>query len=100
MHNANVYPQRPDRAYLGYIDAGVIILDISQMSKPTMISRLDYHPPLSGMTHTVVPLFERGLLVVSEETSAQNCEDWPRLVWIMDASEGDQPGDAQLFAHE
>ena len=91
LHNANVYPQRPDRAYLGYIDAGVIILDISQMSKPTMISRLDYHPPLSGMTHTVVPLFDRGLLVVSEETSTQNCEDWPRLVWIVDASEETNP---------
>jgi hypothetical protein len=28
-----------------------------------MISRLDYHPPLTGFTHTVVPLFERGLLL-------------------------------------
>ena len=28
-HNTNVWPQRPDRAYLGYIDGGAIILDIS-----------------------------------------------------------------------
>ena len=28
-HNTNVYPQRPDRCYLGYLDAGMIILDIA-----------------------------------------------------------------------
>ncbi len=88
IHNANVYPERPDRAYLGYIDAGIIILDISDMSKPSMISRVDYHPPLTGFTHTVVPLFDRELLVVSEEAipTLSDCEDWPKLVWIADAS--------------
>ena len=45
VHNVNVYPERPDRAYLGYVDAGLIILDISDISRPTMVSRLDYHPP-------------------------------------------------------
>ena len=35
VHNTNVYPERPDRAYLGYIDAGMIILDISDMSRPS-----------------------------------------------------------------
>jgi hypothetical protein len=28
-HNTNVYPRRPDRAYIGYIDGGAVILDIS-----------------------------------------------------------------------
>ena len=88
VHNVNVYPQRPDRAYLGHVDAGIIILDISDMSRPDMITRLDYHPPLIGFTHTVVPLFDRGLLMVSEEAvNFQNCEDWPKLVWIVDARE-------------
>ena len=91
-HNANVYPERPDRAYLGYIDAGVIILDISDMSRPRMVSQLDYHPPLTGMTHTVVPIFDRGLLVASEEASYfEDCEDWPKLVWILDGSEETNP---------
>lgn len=92
VHNTNVYPQKPDRAYLGYVDAGVIILDISDMSSPHMISRLDYHPPLSGFTHTVMPIFDRGLLVVSEEASRfEHCEDWPKLVWILDGSEETNP---------
>ncbi|MFZ9252860.1 MAG: LVIVD repeat-containing protein, partial [Hylemonella sp.] len=28
-HNTNVFPQRPDRAYVGYIDGGAIVLDIA-----------------------------------------------------------------------
>ncbi|MDP6548862.1 MAG: hypothetical protein QF659_02165 [Dehalococcoidia bacterium] len=85
LHNANVYPERPGRAYLGWVDSGVIILDISDKSRPKMISQLDYHPPFPGFTHTAVPIFSRDLLVVSEEAMQHdNCEDWPKLVWIMD----------------
>ena len=62
------------------------------MSRPKLISRLDYHPPLTGFTHTVVPLFDRGLLVVSEEAvGSETCEDWPKLVWVMDAREESNP---------
>ena len=85
VHNTNVYPERPDRAYLAWIDSGVIILDISNKSNPTMISQLDYHPPFPGFTHTALPLFGRDLLVVSEEAiRSENCEDYPKLVWLMD----------------
>jgi len=90
-HNINVYPQRPDRAYIGYIDGGVIILDISDMSRPKMISRVDYHPPFVGFTHTVLPLFDRDLLIVSDEANLRNCEDGPKLVWIMDVREETNP---------
>ncbi len=92
LHNANVYPQRPDRAYLGYIDGGFIILDISNMSQPQVVSHVDYHPPMTGFTHTVVPLFDRQLLVVSEEAiGSGDCADWPKLVWIVDASVESNP---------
>ena len=37
-HNTNVYPQRPDRAYLGYIDGGAVILDIADKSNPKMMT--------------------------------------------------------------
>ena len=39
-HNTNVYPQRPDRMYLAYLDAGMFIMDISDKSKPKPISPL------------------------------------------------------------
>jgi len=84
-HNTNVYPERPDRAYLGYIDGGLVILDISDMAHPKMVSRWDYHPPYFGFTHTVVPFFDRNLLIVSDECTRTEGADWPKLVWIVDA---------------
>ncbi len=86
-HNTNVYPQRPDRCYLGYIDAGMFVLDISDKSKPVPVARWDNSPPYTGFTHTVLPLFERRLLVVTDETTEDNAADWPKLIWILDGRE-------------
>jgi hypothetical protein len=84
-HNTNVYPQRPDRCYLGYLDAGMMVMDISDKSRPAMISRWDNSPPYFGFTHTVLPLFGRDLLVVTDESVVDDGADWPKLVWIVDA---------------
>jgi hypothetical protein len=84
-HNTNVYPRRPDRAWIGYIDGGAIVLDIADMARPRLVSRWDYHPPLPGFTHTLLPLFDRSLLVVSDEATADAGADWPKLVWVLDA---------------
>jgi len=85
LHNANVYPNHPDRAYLGYTDGGAVILDISNKSKPQVISNWSPHNPYPGFTHTVLPLFDRGLLVVTDECLRDNGEDWPKLTWVIDA---------------
>jgi len=90
-HNINVYPERPDRAYVGYIDGGVIILDISDMSRPEMISRIDYHPPFPGFTHTALPLFDRDLLIVTDECIKFDLEDWPKRIWVLDIREESNP---------
>jgi len=90
-HNTNVYPQRPDRCYLGYLDAGMIILDISDKANPKMVSRWDNSPPYVGFTHTVLPLFDRGLLVVSDESVVDDAADWPKLLWILDGREETNP---------
>ena len=90
-HNTNVYPERPDRCYLGYIDAGMFVLDISDKSRPKPICRWDNSPPYTGFTHTVLPLFDRDLLVVSDESTTDNARDWPKLVWILDARDETNP---------
>lgn len=84
VHHTLCYPQRPDRAYLGYIDGGLVILDISDKGRPRPIAHLDYHPPLPGFTHTPVPLFERNLLLVTDEATGDEGIDWPKRLWIMD----------------
>lgn len=90
-HNTNVYPQRPDRAYLGYIDGGMIILDISDKSSPKMISRWDNSPPFHGFTHTVMPLFERDLFIVTDEAIWEDARDWPKLLWVLDGRDERNP---------
>ncbi|HEY7466495.1 MAG TPA: hypothetical protein VIB47_07360 [Dehalococcoidia bacterium] len=90
-HNINVYPERPDRAYVGYIDGGAIILDISDRSRPRMVSRLDYHPPMSGFTHTVLPLLSKETLIVSDEAIQPGGKDWPKPVWVVDIHDETRP---------
>jgi hypothetical protein len=83
-HNTNVFPQRPDRAYVGYIDGGAWILDISDRSRPTPVASWQYSPPFNGFCHTVLPLFSRDLLIVSDECVLDDGADWPKLVWVLD----------------
>jgi hypothetical protein len=84
-HNTNVYPDRPDRAYIGYIDGGAYILDISDKSRPRVVSSWNPHPPYPGFTHTVLPLFSRDLLIVADECVKDLGADWPKLTWVIDA---------------
>jgi hypothetical protein len=86
-HNTNVYPERLDRVYLGYLDAGTFILDIADKANPRMVSRWNPHPPYNGFTHTVLPLFERDLIIVTDECVCEGGADWPKLTWVLDARE-------------
>ena len=90
-HNTNVYPQRPDRAWVGYLDGGAVILDIADMAHPRLVSRWDYHPPFPGFTHTLLPLLSRGLMIVSDEAVREGGEDWPKLVWVVDVRDETNP---------
>ncbi len=83
-HNTNVYPERPDRAYLAYIDGGVFILDIADKAHPKAVGHWNPHPPFPGFSHTAMPLFDRELLVVSDESVRNNAGDWPKLTWLLD----------------
>ena len=100
-HDIHVYPQRPERAYLGYIDAGALTLDVSgladvragraQTFSPRLVSRLDYSPPYPAWTHTFQPLFSRGLAVLSDEAVSERCADAPKLIWIADIRDETNP---------
>lgn len=91
LHNGNVYPERPDRAYCAYMDSGVVILDIEDKSNPKMVSHINYAPPFPGFTHTVLPLFNRDLMLVTQEAVRLNGEDYPKLMWMMDIRDETNP---------
>ena len=93
-HQIEVWPERPDRAYVAYIEGGALILDISGLVDvkagraksftPKVLGQARFGPPYTGFTHTFQPLFNRGLALVSDEATLDNCRDAPRLVWLLD----------------
>ena len=88
-HNTNVYPQRPDRMYLGYLDGGTFVMDISDKSDPKVIGAWNPHPPYPGFAHTVLPLFSKDILIVTDESIRDDAMDWPKLAWVVDARKED-----------
>jgi hypothetical protein len=96
-HNTNVFPERPDRAFVGYIDGGAVVLDIADKSNIKVVSKWNHSPPFNGFTHTVLPLFDRGLWIVSDECVLDNGEDWPKLVWVVDARNEANPVPISTF---
>jgi hypothetical protein len=84
-------PAYPDgnRAYLGYGGAGMVILDISDITLPKFVSKLDFRPALgSRLTcHTVMPLSKRQVALVDSEALAENCKEGLNYAGIVDISD-------------
>ncbi|HEX6468845.1 MAG TPA: hypothetical protein VF069_07080 [Streptosporangiaceae bacterium] len=74
-HNTDVFPDRPDRAYVGYIDCGLAVLDISDQAHPRPIAMLDDSPPGPGFTHTLQPIRGGRYIVATHEAIQDNCTD-------------------------
>ena len=90
-HNTNVFPNRSDRAYVGYIDGGAFVLDIADKSDIKVVSHWNHSPPFNGFIHTLLPLFDRNLWIVSDECVQDNGADWPKLVWVVDSRNEKNP---------
>ena len=92
------YPEG-DRAYLGYGGAGMVILDISDITLPRLVSRLDFHPPLGSWLscHTVLPLSKRKLALVSSEAIKENGDEALNYAGIVDISDEKNPRLISLF---
>jgi hypothetical protein len=88
------YPEG-DRAYLGYGGGGIVILDISDMTLPKLVSRLEVHPPLGSWLacHTVLPLSKRKLALASSEAIAEGGQTTEALNYaaILDISDEKNP---------
>ncbi|MGQ4599804.1 LVIVD repeat-containing protein [Nocardia sp. R6R-6] len=92
-HHANI---AGDRAYCSWWDAGVVILDISDKAKPTMVSHLtfdDLRVPLrvAGSAHSALPIPERNLLILSEEELEDNVAGYKKYVRVIDISDEKRP---------
>lgn len=86
-----------DRAYCGWWDAGMIILNISDIAVPKLVSQLDFSPPFAGATHTCLPLPNRNLVVVAEEPLCDNCAEPQKMIWMVDVREEKDPLPVAIF---
>ena len=78
-----------DRAYLGFWDSGMVILDISNLDGISVVSHLQWD--VGGHTHTCLPLFGRGLVAVTDEAVTDGCDDDPHMVRVVDVSDEAHP---------
>lgn len=78
-----------DRAYLGFWDSGMVILDISDLDDIRVVSRLEWR--VGGHTHTCLPLTSRHLVAVSDEATFNDCMGPPHMVRIVDVSDEADP---------
>lgn len=86
LHHALPYE---NRAYCGYWDGGLVILDTSDISQPRLVSRIEFGPE-SRNTHTAQRLPGRDIVVVTDEQLTR----WigvQRHVWIVDVSDETNP---------
>lgn len=73
---------RGDLAYCGYMGAGMVIVDISDITSPRLISRLPLRPTVGSRVggskcHTAMPLGDRPFLVLSiEGDRIQTQREW------------------------
>jgi hypothetical protein len=72
-------------AFLGCGDANLVILDVTDVGSPSVVSELRWSP--GGDTHTAMPLPGRDLLVVTDEAVRDDCAEEEKLVRIVDISD-------------
>ena len=73
-----------DTAYAAWRDAGMVVLDINDRSKPKLIAHRDGAPPFGGGTHNCLPLPDCDLLIVLDEAVLDHQEDGVKNIWMMD----------------
>jgi hypothetical protein len=80
-----------NRGYGAWRDGGLTIHDISDPTKPTLLSHINWSPPFPGGTHTPLPLPGRGLAVVADEANAEQCAKGTFHTFVVDVRAPENP---------
>lgn len=72
LHNPNFVDG--DLVYLSYGDAGMVVLDISDVKHPRLVSQIKFQPNHRFDVHTVSPDFKRKLVYVNSEAVIADCK--------------------------
>jgi len=76
-------------AYLGYGDAGLVVLDVGDVGAPKKIGHLAWSP--GGNTHTCLPLPGRKLVIATDEATSERCVGESMYVRVIDVTEPSNP---------
>ena len=82
---------RGDRAYCGWWDAGLVVLDIADKRTPKLVSQLEFGADVSTATHTTLPVPGRDLLVVTDEQLATDCKGMQTRVRVISIADERSP---------
>jgi hypothetical protein len=94
LHHAIVHG---DTAYAAWRDAGMVVLDVADRSRPKLIAHRDGVPPFGGGTHNCLPLPGRELLIVLDEAVLDHQEDGVKNIWVIDNHDKADPRIVSTF---
>ena len=87
-----------NRAYLSYGDGGGIILDITDLSRPKLISQLAFRGITASQgIHTYLPLLRRNIALINDEAIRENGDENLNLAGIVDIADERLPRMLSLF---
>ena len=90
-----------NRLYVSYWHEGFVILDISDMSKPQLVSHYNTSPAFPHPTHTCLvmpkPLKGRNIMVVADEDVAKLWPAPPSFSWTYDITQERLPVPISTF---
>lgn len=81
LHHAIIHD---DVAYCSWRDACLAVVDVSDRADPKLITHKVWAPPFGGGTHNALPLPDRDLLVVLDETVLDDQADGFKPIWMFD----------------
>jgi hypothetical protein len=77
--------------YGAWRDGGLTVHDLSDITKPKLLSHINWSPPFPGGTHTPLPLPGRKLAVIADEANAQKCAKGTFHTFIVDMRVPESP---------
>jgi hypothetical protein len=96
-----------NRLYTSYWYGGFVILDIEDMSRPQLVSHVDWSPPFPWPTHTCLRLpfkvENRDIMIVSDEDVGrlEGCPPYPAaFLWVVDITDEKHPVPISSFQLE
>src|SRR6202521_4645756 len=81
LHHAIVHG---DTAYAAWRDAGMVVIDVADRTRPKLVTHRNWSPPFGGGTHNCLPVPDRDLLIVLDEAVLDHQEDGLKLIWVFD----------------